>query len=69
MINQPQLAILGLGAIKKRPVVVNNMIAIRDICYLTLSYDHRVIDGALGGQFLQYIVKHLENWNMDRKLY
>lgn len=69
IINQPQLAILGLGIIKKRPVVVDDMIAIREMCYLTLSYDHRVIDGSLGGQFLQFIVQYLESWNMDRKLY
>jgi 2-oxoglutarate dehydrogenase E2 component (dihydrolipoamide succinyltransferase) len=68
IINQPQLAILSIGAIKKRPVVVNDMIGIRDIVYLTLSYDHRVVDGALGGQFLQYIAKYLENWDMEQSL-
>ena len=69
IINQPQLAILAVGAIKKRPVVVNDMIAVRDIVYLTLSYDHRVIDGSLGGTFLQYIVKYLESWDQERGLY
>lgn len=69
IINQPQVAILCLGAIKKRPVVIDDMIAIREICYLTLSYDHRVIDGALGGQYLAYLREYLENWDMDRALY
>lgn len=68
IINQPQVAILCLGAIKKRPVVIDDMIAIRDICYLTLSYDHRIVDGSLGGQFLAFIRDYLENWDMDRKL-
>lgn len=69
IINQPQVAILSLGAIKKRPVVVDDMIAIREMVYLTLSYDHRIIDGSLGGQFLQFITKYLENWDIDRALY
>jgi 2-oxoglutarate dehydrogenase dihydrolipoamide succinyltransferase (E2 component) len=69
IINQPQVAILCLGAIKKRPVVIDDMIAIREICYLTLSYDHRIVDGALGGQFLAFIREYLENWDMDRALY
>ncbi len=68
IINQPQLAIMGVGAIKKRPMVVNDAIAIRDVVYLTLSYDHRVVDGSLGGSFLNYIAKYLENWDMDREL-
>jgi 2-oxoglutarate dehydrogenase E2 component (dihydrolipoamide succinyltransferase) len=45
------------------------MIAIREMAYLTLSYDHRVIDGSLGGQFLQHIVKHIETWDMNRQLF
>ena len=69
IINQPQVAILCLGAIKKRAVVVDDMIAIREICYLTLSYDHRIVDGSLGGQFLAYVREYLENWDMDRALY
>lgn len=68
IINQPQAAILCLGAIKKRPVVIDDMIAIRQICYLTLSYDHRIIDGSLGGQFLAFITSYLENWDMNRGL-
>ncbi|MCI5064388.1 2-oxo acid dehydrogenase subunit E2, partial [bacterium] len=69
IINQPQVAILCLGQIKKRPVVVNDMIAIREICYLTLSYDHRIVDGALGGQFLAFVREYLENWDQERPLY
>jgi 2-oxoglutarate dehydrogenase E2 component (dihydrolipoamide succinyltransferase) len=69
IINQPQVAILCLGAIKKRPVVVDDMIAIRDICYLTLSYDHRIVDGSMGGQYLAFIREYLENWDMDRPLF
>jgi 2-oxoglutarate dehydrogenase complex dihydrolipoamide succinyltransferase (E2) component len=68
IINQPQVAILCLGAIKKRPVVIDDMIAIRDICYVTLSYDHRIIDGSLGGQFLAYIREYLEGWDLQRSL-
>ncbi len=69
IINQPQLAILAVGAIKKRVMVINDAIAIRDMVYLTLSYDHRVIDGSLSGQFLQFITKYLEGWDMKRELY
>ncbi|MBE0557172.1 MAG: 2-oxo acid dehydrogenase subunit E2, partial [Proteobacteria bacterium] len=70
IISQPQVAILGIGAITKRPVVVtdqegNDSIAIRSICYLTLSFDHRIIDGALGGQFLEAIVKNLEEFEFE----
>jgi len=68
IINQPQVAILCLGAIKKRPVVIDDMIAIRQICYLTLSYDHRIVDGSLGGQFLAFLRDYLENWDMNRSL-
>ncbi len=68
IISQPQLGILALGAIKKRPVVVDDAIAIRDICYITLSYDHRVIDGALGGHFLKYVTDYLQNWDMNRTI-
>lgn len=63
IINQPQLAILGIGAVKKRPVVINDAIAIRSIAYFTLSFDHRIIDGALGGSFLETVVKLLENFD------
>jgi 2-oxoglutarate dehydrogenase E2 component (dihydrolipoamide succinyltransferase) len=67
VINQPQVAILGIGAIKKQPVVINDAIAIRDIVYLSLSYDHRIIDGAYGGQFLEQVVHYLENFKPDSK--
>ncbi|MCK6560549.1 2-oxo acid dehydrogenase subunit E2 [candidate division KSB1 bacterium] len=66
VINQPQVAILGIGAIRKTPVVVGEGIAIRDIVYLSLSYDHRLIDGAYGGQFLQRIVEHLESFDLPQ---
>jgi 2-oxoglutarate dehydrogenase E2 component (dihydrolipoamide succinyltransferase) len=68
IINQPQLAILAIGAIKKRVVVVNDAIAIRDIVVLTLSYDHRVIDGAMSGHFLNFMTKYLETWEINREL-
>jgi 2-oxoglutarate dehydrogenase E2 component (dihydrolipoamide succinyltransferase) len=68
IINQPQVAILCLGAIKKRPVVIDDMIGIREICYLTLSYDHRIVDGSLGGQYLAFVREYLENWDMNRPL-
>ena len=69
IINQPQVAILCLGAIVKRPVVIDDMIAIREMCYLTLSYDHRIVDGALGGSFLAYLRDYLEGWDPNRPLY
>jgi len=51
VISQPNVGILGLGAIEKRPVVINDSIAIRSMCYVTLSYDHRVVDGAIATSF------------------
>lgn len=63
IIVQPQVAILGVGAIKKRPVVRNDAIAIRSMVYLVLSFDHRVIDGAVGDQFMGRIKATLENWD------
>lgn len=69
VINQPQAAILCLGVIEKRPVVVDDMIAIRERCYLTLSYDHRIIDGSVSAQFLAFICKYLSDWDMDKKLF
>jgi 2-oxoglutarate dehydrogenase E2 component (dihydrolipoamide succinyltransferase) len=65
IINQPQVAILGVGAIKKRTVVINDAIAIRPILYLSLTIDHRLIDGAMGAQFLQRIAELLEGYNTD----
>jgi 2-oxoglutarate dehydrogenase E2 component (dihydrolipoamide succinyltransferase) len=63
VISQPNVGILGLGAIEKRPVVINDSIAIRSMCYVTLSYDHRVVDGAIAHQFLQKVKETLENWS------
>ena len=63
IINQPNVAILGVGVVKKKPVVINDAIAIRQMGFLTLSFDHRLIDGALGGQFLERIVYYLENYD------
>lgn len=67
IINQPQVAILGVGAIKKRPAVLEteqgDFVVIKPMVYLSLSFDHRLIDGALGGQFLMRIVHYLENYN------
>jgi len=62
VISQPNVGILGLGAIEKRPVVINDAIAIRSMCYVTLSYDHRVVDGAIAHQFLHKVKETLENW-------
>lgn len=66
IINQPQVAILGVGYIEKKPAVIEtsegDVIAIRHKMYLSLSYDHRVVDGMLGGQFLYAIKDYLENW-------
>ncbi len=70
IINQPQVAILATGAIKKRPVVIEtdqgDSIAIRHMMFVSLSYDHRIIDGALGATFLSAIVKELENFDVNR---
>ena len=63
VISQPNVGILGLGAIEKRPVVINDSIAIRSMCYVTLSYDHRVVDGAVAHQFLHKVKESLENWS------
>ena len=62
VISQPNVAILGLGAIEKRPVVIDDAIAIRSMVYLTLSYDHRVVDGAVAHQFMGRVKHILENW-------
>jgi pyruvate dehydrogenase E2 component (dihydrolipoamide acetyltransferase) len=65
VINQPNVAILGIGAIQKRPVVIDDAIAIRSMVYLTLSYDHRVVDGAMAHQFMRRVKERLENWSED----
>ena len=66
VINQPQVAVLGVGYIEKKPAVIEtpegDTIAIRHKMYLSLSYDHRVVDGMLGGNFLHFIADYLENW-------
>ena len=62
VINQPNVAILGLGTIEKRPVVIDDAIAIRSMVYLTLSYDHRIVDGAVAHQFMGKVKHTLENW-------
>lgn len=70
IINQPQVAIMAVGAIKKRPVVIEtpqgDSIAIRHMMYISLSYDHRIIDGALGSTFLNAVSKELENFDASR---
>lgn len=72
IINQPQVAIMGVGAIKKRPVVIEtdegDTIGIRSIMFASLSYDHRVVDGALGGQYLQRVKHYLEEFDSSTVL-
>jgi len=65
IINQPNVAILGIGAIQKRPVIIDDAIAIRSMVYLTLSYDHRVVDGATAHQFMRRVKEGLEKWTED----
>lgn len=72
IINQPQVAIMAVGAIKKRPVVIEteqgDSIAIRHMMYISLSYDHRIIDGALGSTFLNAVAKEFENFDSKRSI-
>ena len=68
IIHQPQIAILGVGAVQKRPVVINDAIAIRPMCYLSLSFDHRVIDGATADQFMTKVKEYLEQSEWERFL-
>jgi len=72
IINQPQVAIMAVGAIKKRPMVIEtpqgDSIAIRHMMYISLSYDHRIIDGALGSTFLNSVSKELENFDSNRSI-
>lgn len=65
VINQPNVAILGIGAIQKRPMVIDDAIAVRSMVYLTLSYDHRVVDGAIAHQFVAKVKAYLENWSEE----
>lgn len=71
IINQPQVAILAVGAIKKRPVVVEtpegDTIGIRHMMYLSMSYDHRIVDGSLGASFLTAVAHELEKWDIHRE--
>jgi 2-oxoglutarate dehydrogenase E2 component (dihydrolipoamide succinyltransferase) len=71
IINQPQVAILAVGAIKKRPVVVEtpegDTIGIRHMMYLSLSYDHRIVDGSIGASFLTAVAKEFEKWDVNRE--
>ena len=68
IINQPQSAILGVGAVQKRAVVINDAIAIRPMCYLSLSFDHRIIDGAIADRFMSLVKQHLETSRWDTRL-
>lgn len=68
IIHQPQIAILGVGAVQKRPVVINDAIAIRPMCYLSLSFDHRVIDGATADQFMSKVKSYLEHSDWEKLL-
>ena len=72
IINQPQVAILAVGMIKKKPAVIDtpegDAIAIRHMMFLSLSYDHRVVDGALGGTFVRKVADYLENWDINREI-
>jgi len=72
IINQPQVAILAIGEIKKKPAVLEtefgDVIAIRHMMFLSLSYDHRVVDGALGGSFVRKVADYLEAWDINREI-
>ncbi|SKB34499.1 dihydrolipoamide acetyltransferase family protein [Daejeonella lutea] len=72
IINQPQAAILAVGAIKKKPAVIEteygDVIAIRHMMFLSLSYDHRVVDGSLGGSFIRKVADYLEAWDINREI-
>jgi 2-oxoglutarate dehydrogenase E2 component (dihydrolipoamide succinyltransferase) len=72
IINQPQVAILGVGAIVKKPVVIEDKdgdsIGIRSMMYLSHSYDHRIVDGMMGGSFVKRVAEYLEAWDMNREI-
>lgn len=69
IINQPQVAIMAVGAIKKKPAVIEtpqgDLIGIRHFMYLSHSYDHRIVDGSLGGQFVRRMADYLEQWDIN----
>jgi 2-oxoglutarate dehydrogenase E2 component (dihydrolipoamide succinyltransferase) len=71
IINQPQVAIMAIGVIKKKPAVIEtengDLIGVRHFMYLSHSYDHRIIDGALGGQFVKRVADYLEQWDINRE--
>jgi 2-oxoglutarate dehydrogenase E2 component (dihydrolipoamide succinyltransferase) len=71
IINQPQVAILAVGAIKKRAAVMEtaegDVIAVRHMMYLSLSYDHRIIDGSMGASFLSEVAREMENWDVNKR--
>jgi len=72
IINQPQVAIMAVGAIRKKPAVIEtpsgDFIGIRHMMFLSHSYDHRVVDGALGGQFVRRVADYLEAWDINREI-
>jgi 2-oxoglutarate dehydrogenase E2 component (dihydrolipoamide succinyltransferase) len=72
IINQPQVAIMATGSIKKKPAVLEtpmgDVIAIRHMMFLSLSYDHRVVDGSLGGSFLKRVSDYMEQWDVNREI-
>jgi pyruvate/2-oxoglutarate dehydrogenase complex dihydrolipoamide acyltransferase (E2) component len=68
IINQPESAILAFDSVEKRPVVIDDAIAIRHMVYLSLSWDHRLIDGALASQFLSRVKQNLETWDFAEDL-
>jgi 2-oxoglutarate dehydrogenase E2 component (dihydrolipoamide succinyltransferase) len=72
IIPQPQVAIMAAGAIRKKPAVVEteygDVIAIRQMMFLSHSYDHRVVDGALGGMFVRRVADYMEQWDVNREV-
>jgi 2-oxoglutarate dehydrogenase E2 component (dihydrolipoamide succinyltransferase) len=72
IINQPQVAIMATGAIRKKPAVLEtpqgDVIAIRHMMFLSMSYDHRVVDGALGGSFIRKVADYLEAFDFNREI-
>jgi 2-oxoglutarate dehydrogenase E2 component (dihydrolipoamide succinyltransferase) len=72
IINQPQVAIMAIGAIRKKPAVIEtsfgDTIGVRHMMFLSLSYDHRVVDGSLGGSFVQRVAKILEDFDLNREV-
>jgi 2-oxoglutarate dehydrogenase E2 component (dihydrolipoamide succinyltransferase) len=70
---QPQIAIMAFGAVQKKPAVIEtptgDTIGIRHFMFLSHSYDHRVVDGALGGMFVRKVADYLENFDLNRKVF